>query len=244
VATGRTIITRAMRLIGALGATETPQAEDVNDGLASLNEFVSTLATQRLTIFQVDRVVVPLTADQPSYTIGPGGDIDRPRPHTIENVGLVLDRTQADPVELNLGPPMADIEWQGTQIKDLAGSYPSAAYFDHAFTTPAGLARVFVYPVPNQSSSDLVLYIPRAMSQFADLDTDYALPDGYARMLRYNLAVEIAPEYDVPVPPRVEEVAASSLAAIKRANFRPRPAGLDPALFANGVGRFNIRTGA
>jgi hypothetical protein len=238
----RDLITRSLRLIGGLGETEALTANDAADALLTLNEWISALGTHRLTLFQIDRVVVPLVIGQASYTLGPGGDINRPRPQWIDGAGVVLDRAATEPTEESL-LLLDDRTWRGVTAKGLDGTYPSAIYFDHAFTTTAGLARVHVHPVPTQGVSDLILYIPRAMAQFADLDTDYALPDGYARLLRLHLALELAPEWGLPVPKGLEDQAREALAQVKRANHRPPVAGMDPVLFPHGVGRFNLSTG-
>jgi len=81
-----------------------------------------------------------------------------------------------------------------------------------------------------------------ALEAFADYDTLYDLPPGYARALRYNLAVELAPEFGRPLDPLVAGLAAESLATIKRANVRTVPVGVDAALIVDAAG-FDINVG-
>jgi hypothetical protein len=132
-------------------------------------------------------------------------------------------------------------EYQAIPIKTTTGSRPTAIYYDHAWA--AGLGTITVYPVPDNSVCDLVLYTPGEAAVFADLTTVYTFPKGWSRMYRFCLAVELADDFGVTVSARVERIAIESLAAIKRSNFRMTDARLDPAMPGmRGGGRYNLYT--
>ena len=78
-------------------------------------------------------------------------------------------------------------------------------------------------------------------AQFPDLVTVVELAPGYARALRTNLAVELAPEFGRPPDPVIHQAAKESLADLKRANFPLVEVGIDPALTGGG-GSYNILT--
>lgn len=91
MATASDILTRAYGTIGVLGEGEVMTAAQGQDGLARLNNMVSSWRTQFGTVYAVEREVFPLTADQQTYTIGVGGDFNVPRPLTVVGAGLLLD---------------------------------------------------------------------------------------------------------------------------------------------------------
>ena len=87
----------------------------------------------------------------------------------------------------------------------------------------------------------LVLYYDEPFAQFPDLTTPVSLAPGYAKALRCNLAIELAPEFGRVVDPTVERLARESLADVKRQNFALVEVGIDPALTGGGGG-YNILT--
>lgn len=235
------LITSALRLLGVVDATETPSAEDLAAGKTVLDEFIDALGLQRASIFQVTRSVYPLSASVASYTIGTGGTFNQVRPIWIDSASVRPDRTASPVLEIPVGRPLTIAEYQTITDKSLTSEYPTALYYDHAWA--AGLGTITVYPTPTTSLCDLVLYVPQAVTGFADLTTVYTFPPGYGRMLRYNLANDLSNEFPGTGSPRIDQVARESLAQVKRANHRATDVGLDPGLPGMSAGRYNLYTG-
>ena len=124
-----------------------------------------------------------------------------------------------------------------TPQKLLTGSPPQRVNYtrQHAF------GELWVWPVPTLAQ-DLVIYWRQPLAQFPDLVTAVDLAPGYARALRYNLAVELAPEFGRRPDPIIDRAAHESLADVKRQNFPLVEIGIDPALTGGGRG-YNILTG-
>ena len=232
--TARDLITNALRDLAAIGANQPVSAGDLDLGLTLLNEWVGSIRTQRTATFMASRNVFPLTANVSTYTIGTGGAFNVDRPTRIEGVGVVLDRTQSLPIELNLGRPMSVQEYRAVVAKGLTSSYPSAIWYDYGVNT-SGLGTITLYPTPTGGNVDLVLYLANPLGRFADLSTTYYFPDGYERAIRANLAIEMAPAFEREPSGALIKRAAEAMADIRRANRRP-----SILRTGYGVGAYNI----
>lgn len=238
--TARDLITATLRSIRVLGVGDVLLAEDANDGLNRLNDWIDSLALERLTIYYVGRTIVPLVSGKQSYTIGIGGDIPIVRPTTIEAAGVILDITVVPVYEKPI-PIYTDQRYQSwTHQKDLMSPLVQAIWYDHNWN--AGLGKLFVWPVPNVSNTELILYTPAALQEFQTLDTAYTFPPGYRRFLRTNFAAEIAPEYGKQLTADQVGSARQAKALVKRGNVRPAELRVDPALSHRGE-YFDWRTG-
>ncbi len=67
----------------------------------------------------------------------------------------------------------------------------------------------------------MALYTPAALTGFDDLTTAHTFPPSYARALRYNLAVELSPEFGRPIDPQVLQMAGRFLQKLKQENWTP-----------------------
>lgn len=238
--TARDLITATLRSIRVLGVGDVLLAEDANDSLGRLNDWIDSLAMERLTIFYVLRTLKLLANNVPSYTIGTGGDINIVRPTHIEAAGLIQDTSVPTPYERPL-EIWTDQRWQGAHQKSLESTYPTAIYYDHNWVN--GLGTIYLWPIPIDCAlTQLVLYTPVALREFTTLDTDYTFPPGYRRFLRTNFAAEIASEYGKQLTSDQVATARQSKAQIKRGNVRPAEARVDRALVPGGD-YFDWRTG-
>lgn len=242
VITGREVATRVLRMLGIAGAADQPAAEDIQDMFEVLNDWMDGLKTQKRTIFHVARNDgLSLTAATQGYTVGDGGTWDIERPLWIEGWSVIEDPSASQPLEIPMGKPMTLDQWRRIGVKSNTAAYPTALYFDYGWT--AGLARAEVYPVPTSSTPEVVLYAGLPLSEFADLDTEYSFPPGYRRAIYYNVALDAAPDWEVTDErklARIERIAKSSMADIKRANYRPVDAKFDAALTGVGSRSRNI----
>ena len=165
------------------------------------------------------------------------------RPVFLERAGLILDTGASTPLEVPIAV-LTDAEYAAWPSKTEQASQPSAIWYNRAWS--AGLGLVHPLPIPNVGTTQLVLYAPGvAVAQFADLDTtDYTFPPGYARALRKNLALELAPSYPGAVVSNLLiQQASDSKRYVKRANVRSATKRSDPALTRRG-GVWDMNTGS
>lgn len=234
--TGNTLIRRAMLLNGSVASGANPSADEYSDGLLALNDMLNAWATERLTIYSELRQTKALVASTQGYTIGSGGTINVARPLWVHNAS-VIPLSQTNEIVLDV---ISDDEWAKIAIKPTTSTVPTTLFYDYGFNS-SGLGTINVWPIPTTAAT-LVLYLPQALTAFADGTTSYSFPPGYERMLRYNLAVDLAPEYGVQVDPAVSMIAVQSKANVKRANIRMETMAVDAALLTGKSLVYDYRT--
>lgn len=210
--TARDLIKGSLRLLGVIASGETPTAAEQADALSSLNSMIESWSNDGFLIFEEKREEFTLSISTQDYSIGSGATFDTVRPQTIMNAGA---KESATDVEVPIRVFNQD-EWARIAVKGARSTLPLGIYYNPTY--PNGT--ISVWPIPTLASK-LVLYSLKPLTGFPTIDTTVTLPPGYERMLRYNLAVEIAPEYGRPVSPEIAAIASESMALIKRANTKP-----------------------
>lgn len=234
--TVRDLIAGSLRLIGVLAQSESPAAQEEQDAFNALNDLVASFSTEHLIIPNVVREVFNCVAGTQTYAMGPGATFDTSRPIQIVDALTVV---QGSNPEQEL--PMKIInenEFASIFIKSVESTIPLWLYSDGAFPN----TNLNLWPVP-QVNSQLVLYSLKPLTSFASVNTTVSLPPGGNRMLRFNLAIELAPEYGkMELDPKIVAIAEASKANFKRANQKPLYMKTDDAL-AGPRGTFNWLTG-
>lgn len=248
------LATKALRTVGVIGRGVPPSGYDVDVAFQASHDMFDAFAAQRLTVFQTIRNVLDLVNDGSKggpldpYTIGVGGDFNLARPTWIPNANL-LCLTTNPPFEYPLYIYEPD-EYATVAIKDMQSAMATSIFFDGKFDTSGpdvGLGDLFLYPVPNgQMPVKLVLYLPRPMNGFADkATTEYTFPPGYAEMLRYQLALRLSTEYQMPLSAEHQQLVRDTFAVIERPNVPIPNLRCDFGVPGTGAvsGLYNWRTG-
>ncbi len=239
--TAQDIINSALRKIGALATGESPTSDESNDALLTLNDLVDSWNAQRLSIYSTSRLVFNFTAGKGTYTYGTGGDFNADRPVRIDRVSVISNSNPTQPLEL----PIAYLtvgEWQQTPVKNVPSSLPFRCYDDGSYP----MRNLTFWPTPTDGTVQACLYPWSKLTSFADLVTTYNFPEGYARALKSNLALELAPEFGVQqINQAVVAIAAESLGKIKALNSdgATEPLYCDPAVSGGVGGIYDWRTG-
>ena len=211
MSTAQTIIDRAARLLGAIASGESPTSAESSDALIALNAMIASWQTEKLIVYAFVDTAFTLVASDSSYTVGPAGNFAlTPRPPKIEQV-YVRKNSIDYPVEL-----IDYARWNSIPDKTSDSDLPMYAYYEPTLAT----GTLQLWPVPNAASS-LHIVTWTSVAELAAVGTTVTLPQGYERALAYNLAVEIAPEYEKEPSQTVVQIARESKAAIKRTNIRP-----------------------
>lgn len=225
------IIKDAMQDLGKIAAGQTPSTDDYTDGLRRLNRMLDLWATTSLLIPFRTQVTHTLDGSE-SYTIGSGGDIDTTRPTVIESAFVTLQESDYD-----LYVSHDRREYDAIFRKEIVG-IPRFLYYEPEIP----LGRVFIYYV-GDSTYTLTMSTRGMLTEFSDTTTDVPLAPGYESALEYNLAIMLAPVYEMQAPQEIVALARDSTSKIKRLN-RQEPVMEYGAGIPRGTnGRYNINAG-
>lgn len=231
MATASDMINRSLRLIGAIGQSETPTAQESADSLYALNSMMDADGISRMMIPQMLEENFPLVASQASYTIGSGGNFNTTRPVRIESAFIRSTSGSDFPLQI-----IDNESYDSISLKTTTSDYPGYFYYENSFP----LGKIYLWGAP---STAYTLYINswKQLQNFTSLTTALSMPPGYQKYIEYNLAVEIAPEFGMTVPDLVLRGAVDSKAEVKRFNAPDSIMRHDPALIGN-VG-YDIHSG-
>ena len=234
--TARELISSAMRLIGVLAEGETPSSNSANDALSTLNQMLSAWSNENLTIHQKVRDEFTLTAADGSYSWGTtagAGNFTTARPIQVLSANIELQGTDPQEIPLQI---LTLQQYAAISSKTLDSSIPAAVYFDGAYPNVG----VEFYPVPS-AAEHVVFYSLKPFSTLT-LSTELSYPPGYEKAIRYNLAIDLAPEYGRQVDAIIMQQATETKADLKRKNMQTPILSSDVYL-GSGKNSFDYRTG-
>lgn len=206
--TARSIVSDALRLINRLSPGETLDADAAADCLASLNSIADEINGSGTFLWrEVLTASSPITGD--SGALG----VDWP---SIAVGTLILGATVNDGTDEPMSP-LTMAQYHALSSKDTTGT-PCCYAHD-------GAATVYLYPVP--TSRVVTLRTRAAMSEFADLDTEYSMPAGYRANLAALLAERVAPVLSPEMLGHATRAAGRARAALRARNANPAIIGAD-----------------
>jgi hypothetical protein len=214
----RDLITGAMRLMGVTNKGEAISADEAADGLVRLNELIASWANDSLLCFARIWENFPITAGVGIYTIGTGQTLNTDRP-----IQIISGYTSLNNIDFPIKfIPDDDYALKISQ-KSIQTTWPYIGNYDNAFPT----ANIRLWPVPNGATT-LFLQSEKQLTAFPNINTPIALPPGWDKALRYNLAIDYAPEFGEAAiqavsSPLVTGPAAEAKGLIKLAALRKRP---------------------
>lgn len=207
------IINFSLKASGVLGVGQSALAEDLNDSFTALNGLLAVWQRKRWLIWHLTDNYLTSTGAV-SYSVGPGGDFDVPRPDRLE-AAFFRQFINSTPNQVDY--PLEILEsredYNRIVLKTLP-SLPRYIFYDADFP----LGYVYPWPVPQSGIYQIHITLKATLAQFATLNDSIALPPEYEEALWTNLTVRLAPIYQYQVRPEVLALAKSSLATIRGAN--------------------------
>src|SRR5215813_9162525 len=183
------LITSALRLIGVTASGEQPTGEEASDALVILNQMIDSWNEERLNVLTITISNFSLTTGTQVYTLGTGVTFNATRPAAIYRISIISLANPAQPLELPM-EMLTDAQWREIPVKNITSALPLKVYDDGSFP----LRNLSYWPIPT-IAVQTAIYGWTALTQFASQSTDLTFPPGYLKALRYNLAVDLAPEF-------------------------------------------------
>jgi hypothetical protein len=211
--TALNLITDVLLDMGVIADQETPTAAQSVGALVKLNDLIESWNIDPLKLYGASQRLMPFVANQASYTIGDGGNLNIPRPDAIDeafvrNTFAIATQQQDIPITV-----LTDQQWAEIPTKGQIGSYPYAVWFNMTYP----LITAYVTPIPTSSNYSLMFFDKNPIGELT-LSTVLTFPPGYKRALKYGLYIELAPSYQIEIPQGIASLAATSKASIDRQN--------------------------
>lgn len=232
--TGRLLIEGAIRLIR--GNDKKPDRRQIDTGLIALNDLLASLSADKILVPAVVDDNFILTIGTSSYTIGSGGTVDTVRPSRILSGAYIRDSNSRD------HPVTVITREKYTRLTSKSvNNRPTWLYYDPQYP----LGTIYFDSRPDTAEIAYISSLkPISDITTTNLDVALVVPPEYKRMLRYNLAIDLAPEYNnIKIPEFVTNTAKESKEAIQRLNSQPvEEVRFDSLLLSTGhltLGTFN-----
>lgn len=228
--TAQEVITRGMRMMGAIDPGEDPTPKEMSDGLQVLNSLAAFWGSQSWCAPAHVQDSKLLTATDGSYTIGASMDINTTLPTKIVSA-WIRDANGFDfPLEI-----ISQEEYAALTDKDVAGQPEKLCFIKSGAT-----GTVLLWPVPDAADT-LYIESTKRLGSYA-LTDPLGLPQEYERPLTLNFAVEYGIEFGAGTKPALAALAAESLTGLKSVNAHPVPRTVTDTMGIGAFGGYNIYT--
>jgi hypothetical protein len=219
MATVQDIVTASLRLISVIATGETPEDVDLQDGREALNLMLGNWSAKRLLVPVLTEESFTLVVGTGTYTIGTGATFSTARPLRIESAFL------RDSENIDTDIEIISRDKHNDRVLKTTEGRPEDLFYEDTY--PNGTIKLLYVP---DEAYTLFINSWKAFTQYSALTTTISLPDEYLEALKYNLAVRIAPEYEISVRPEVVGLALDTYNTLKNLNAPDMTAEMDDAL--------------
>lgn len=260
MATTRELLGGAHRLLGLVNSGNVLPEAVYQDNLIALNQMIDSWNTERLAVFCTQDQVYMWGANERVRTLGPTGDFTfllgtqfNDPMGTQGNDSIALDGTtpSARPILLEDSTYFRDpstnvsyglrfinqLQYNNIAVKTVTSTYPQVMFVNMTFPN----ITLSVYPVPTKEMEFHFVSV-QPLTDPVSLNTELEFPPGYLRAFRYNLALELAPEFNVEPSSEVRRIAMYSKRNLKRINNPDDVMAMPYSLMAR-RNRYNIYAG-
>lgn len=184
------VIKAALRLVKAYSPYAGPRADQVIDASEALGMMLSSWQIQGF-LWVKEFVTLPLVSGTSSYSL-PDEVNTTFRPTRI----FSATRKSASGNEVPL-TPLSRSDYMSLPNKTSQGT-PTQYYYDPQLAT----GKLYLWPAPSSSADSIVLDVDRPLQMMIDSANTFDFPQEWLEVIKYGLAVRIAPEYTLPLNER------------------------------------------
>jgi len=182
--TAQELMKASLRVLGVIGRGRTPGADLLNDTFEALKIMLRGLSIEPGGLYKIDIESFNLDGSN-SYTIGDGGDFDTVRPVNIVG-GYTSSSTVDYPLEI-----IGERKYRNLQFKDDMSGYALYLWYNPTYGATK-LGEVYIYP-PDDTT--LTINTLQPLGEPDGITDDVIFPPEYDGYIKWNLAIEIAPEH-------------------------------------------------
>jgi hypothetical protein len=201
------VLTRAYRLLGLIGQSDTVPGELSTTGLAVLNGFVKSLRQRGVMLHALFQDSFTVTSATASYTLSP-------RVLSLSNVRYRPSGGYDTPLY-----ELSRSEYLDMPNKTSSGR-PSQFYLDQQ----RGVSTLYLWPVPDNSTGAIHYSAERILEDLDLTTNDFDFQPEQQHMLVWGLAAELAPEFCDLGSPRIQGIMARAGGLLEDAIDASRPA--------------------
>ena len=258
--TVRELLNGAHRLLGLTDSGNVLPESVYQDNLPALNQMLDSWNTERLAVFCTQDQTYMWEPGARVRTLGPTGDFVYliVTESSIPIVTESSDYLAVDDVDPAIRPILLDdstffrdpttnvaygikfinqLQYNNIAVKTVTSTYPQVMFVNNTYPN----ITMSVYPVPSRLLEFHFISV-QPLANPTSLNTELLFPPGYLRAFRYNLALELAPEFNVNPSPDVRRIAMYTKRDLKRIN-NPRDVMSMPYSLMARRNRYNIYAG-
>ncbi len=213
MATAQEVIVQALKKLGVVSFAESPPADQLTDGLDTLNNMLDSWGGDSLLNLSGIIDTITLVSGTNSYTIGSSQTVDTVKPLSITSA-YISDGNNDYPVAI-----ITKETFDGKIDKTSSGR-PTGLYYapgNSQQTTQTGT--IYLYYTPDAAYT-LTITSEKNFTEFSALTSNIDLMPGYKKALIYNLAIDLADEYGMAPSNNILRQAEDSLDLIRAINVR------------------------
>lgn len=196
------LINAAMRVAKALREGDVANATQINNGVSALNMLVKNWGTQGLWLWTYQQLSIPMSASTQSYTIGPSGaTVTNTRPLRLLDGTFVRQGTTDTPLQMLSRQAYMQITTKGnTPAQPNSVYYDANMYTSGVITSPSvGHGTLYVYVPAADNTYTIYANMQRPIYDLTSPTDEVDMPQEWFVALKWALALELLPEYNVPM---------------------------------------------